>query len=196
MSHLDEFTLNAYLDAVLDPRAAAEATAHLAACPNCAARLGRLQQTMTEVAALPDLPLARDLSRGVVAALQARPRADLDPRARVVFGLQFLAAAAALAAAIPLALALLPDSAALLTPVDWAAPAAEILNGIVAQWLAVLAGASAWLAGAPAVPPVPGMPGLSGLALGGAAAAAVLLFVIGNGVLLRATFARPRVKAS
>lgn len=196
MNHLDDSTLNAFLDDALDTQAAGSAAAHLAACPQCAARLARLRTTIAEVTALPDLPLGRDLSAGVLAALKTRARPALSPRARLAFGLQALAAAAALTAAAPLALALLGDPSALAPALDVSSIVAALSQQLMSGWLGILSAASAWLAGAGSAPLPAGLPVLSGLALGGLGAAAGLLFVVGNGLLLRLTLARPGGKPS
>jgi predicted anti-sigma-YlaC factor YlaD len=69
--HLDETGLNEYLDGALPQPARQEAEAHLAACPQCAARLRELQAVFIALETLPETPLARDLSAGVVARLPA-----------------------------------------------------------------------------------------------------------------------------
>lgn len=110
MSHLNDPTLNAYLDSDLDPPARREADSHLATCPACATRLNALSLLFAELESLPDLSLQRDLSRSVMAALQPkRPpisQPTLSPAARLAFAVQALVALGAVAIALPLALQL------------------------------------------------------------------------------------------
>jgi hypothetical protein len=105
MTHLDDDTLNAYLDETLPAAAYAEATAHLQACTACASRLNSLTALFTSLETLPDLPLARDLSPLVVAAIRPKPilRPVISPTMRLAFAFQLLLAIGALAAAIPFA---------------------------------------------------------------------------------------------
>ena len=202
MNHLDEPTLNAYFDGDLD-RQAAVITAATWPPARIARAPPRLQQVLARVEALPDLPPSRDLSLAVMAALRAkraeraqRDRPVLQPAARLGLPLQALGAAGALAAAIPLALAALPAYTAALPAVDWTAQLTQLYTEVTAQWLNLLAAGAEWLAGALATPPPTGLPVVSSLALGGVAAAVALLFVIGNGVLLRAALGQPRAKSS
>ena len=73
MKHLTDEQLNEYLDGQLSPAGMTEATRHLATCDACQAHLAALQTLFTTLSALPDLPLASDLSGAVLANL---PRLD------------------------------------------------------------------------------------------------------------------------
>jgi anti-sigma factor RsiW len=75
--HLPDEVLNEYLDQALDGLAYAAAEAHLAACGQCAARLGELRAVFVNLGALPDQPLEHDLAPGVMAAVRRQPRVPL-----------------------------------------------------------------------------------------------------------------------
>jgi len=106
MKHLEDITLFSYLDGELDGRELAEARAHLAGCAACQTRLATLQAMFSEVEALPDLPLTRDLAGAVVAQLKQQQRPVTAPRLSPVagwaLGLQALLALVGLGVAVPL----------------------------------------------------------------------------------------------
>ncbi|MBI3241993.1 MAG: zf-HC2 domain-containing protein, partial [Chloroflexi bacterium] len=107
MTHLDDIAFNEYLDSALDPARHAEVEAHLAACPDCAARLAGLRALFAALESLPDVPLERDLSSSVVTALRkSRGMSDSAKALRLRPTLRFAFAAQALAALILLAIAL------------------------------------------------------------------------------------------
>ena len=62
--------LNEYLDGALPPGEAAALRAHLAGCPDCAARLAGLARVFAALSDLPDEAPSRDLSAGVLAELR------------------------------------------------------------------------------------------------------------------------------
>jgi anti-sigma factor RsiW len=100
--HLAAATLNAWLDNALDPPARAAAAAHLASCAACAAQLAELQAVFSALDALPEAPIARDLSASVLHAITPRPAA-LPRRWRIALAAQIagaLAAGGALAAVL------------------------------------------------------------------------------------------------
>jgi hypothetical protein len=105
MTHLTDDTLNAYLDHALNPIARAEAEAHLATCAPCAAQLHMLHAVFASLAALPEVPLSRDLSASVIASIKpARTpstRPVINPVMRVALAFQLLLALVALAVALP-----------------------------------------------------------------------------------------------
>ena len=100
MNHLAEETLNEYLDDALPPKARADAEAHLHECADCATRLAELTQLFDALASLPDLGLARDLSASITQRLTPRP--SLPRPFQWVVALQFAAALTTLIAALPL----------------------------------------------------------------------------------------------
>lgn len=76
MNHLTDSQLNEYLDAALEPAARRRVELHLQGCASCRARLHDLQFVFSNLATLPEIGLARDLSRAVLAQLaneQVRP---------------------------------------------------------------------------------------------------------------------------
>jgi hypothetical protein len=110
MPHLNDLTLNAYLDFDLDLATRREADSHLAACPQCVSRLDTLQTLFDSLETLPELALETDLSARVVAALQPKrtplSQPTLSPTARLAFALQAVGALVAVAIALPFAMQL------------------------------------------------------------------------------------------
>ncbi len=196
--HLSDEQLNEYVDEALAPSARSAAAAHLATCPDCAARLSSLSLVFSELAQLPPAPLRRDLRAGVMAAVRAqrptalRPLADPKRRpVQLVFGLQLLAAFALLAFAWPF-LAPLAGLQRIFAPGIFGGLAAELTGAglpsanlwpTVQGWLAGLGTQSALLF---AVVPSPLVVGLVLLAAG-------LLWLLGNALLLRPN-AAPRLR--
>ena len=72
--HLDEGQLHEYLDGCLAPNEIVVLKAHLESCPECAMRLGEMQALFSSLESLPDIPLERDISLAVVSALQPKPK--------------------------------------------------------------------------------------------------------------------------
>lgn len=174
--HLNEEILNEFLDNALGTVERTAAEMHLAACPQCAARLAELQMLFATLEALPAEPLARDLSATVEAALTAPTTTPLSLPIRAVLALQALVAFIVLALSAPFLLASLPTfSPAQLAPTftfDWAS-ALEPLSQLWAQSQTLvraatlpLAEISVWMWAA---------------ALGGLA----VLWLVGNGAVLR-----------
>jgi anti-sigma factor RsiW len=121
MIHLSDETLNEYIDHALSPELQAGAEAHLAACPQCAGRLGELQALVADLIALPELALGYDLAPTVV--IQIEKQAARLPR--WVQWLAWMQAAAILLAVgltWPLLAPLLPATAvaSFPTPQEWA----------------------------------------------------------------------------
>jgi anti-sigma factor RsiW len=129
MKHLSDDLLNEYLDKALSPDLHAEASAHLAACPDCAARLADLRTMFADLDALPDLPLEVDFAPAIVARL-----AQNVPLPRPIRWLTISQAFGALLAVIlawPLAETMLST---LKLPA-----LSEILTGLAASWLHISA---------------------------------------------------------
>ncbi|MBL8046310.1 MAG: zf-HC2 domain-containing protein [Anaerolineales bacterium] len=173
--HLNEATLNEYLDDALETVERSAADAHLATCPQCAARLAEMHALFAALDALPAEPLTRDLSASVLAALTPAPT-PLSLPIRAVLALQAIIAIIVLAVSAPLLLANIPAlNPAQLLPAftfDWAS-LFEPLNQLWAQSQTLvrsatspLAEVSVWMWGA----------ALSGLAV---------LWLVGNGAVLR-----------
>jgi anti-sigma factor RsiW len=200
--HLSDLQLNEYLDQVLAPEARAEAVKHLAACVDCAARLTALQALFAQIESLPEAALSRDLAGPVVRALRQRfdnasatlrqaqrggsarrlsaaaQRGEGLPRwVRLTASLQTALALVALALAAPILNRYVsPYVAAYKLP-----SLAELLVEAQTQW-------AAWVRSVPefSLPPVPSLSlDLSSLALTLTAITAFLIWVVGNGLLLR-----------
>lgn len=100
MNHLDETTLNLYLDDALDANARAQADTHLAACDICQRELKSLRALTATFEAWRAEPIPRDVSAPVVARIATRSAW----RARTsvaVLGVQTLIAAAVLLWVLP-----------------------------------------------------------------------------------------------
>lgn len=104
MNHLIDETLNEYLDEALTPAARRDAETHLRDCADCEARLAELSLVFSALASLPDVELARDLSASVVRMVTPRltPRPVLPRPIQWVVGLQFAAALTTLIASLPI----------------------------------------------------------------------------------------------
>jgi anti-sigma factor RsiW len=71
--HLDDSSLNEYLDGRLEAEPARQARQHLSVCQECRARRDRLQSLTASLAMLAEVPLRRDLVRPVLARLGPKP---------------------------------------------------------------------------------------------------------------------------
>jgi hypothetical protein len=69
MKHVDESLLNEYLDEVLKPSARRAVDAHLRACQECSDRLDDLRMVFAGLSLLAAMPLARDLTPGILERL-------------------------------------------------------------------------------------------------------------------------------
>ncbi len=180
MHHLDDSLLDAWLDSALAPERRAEVENHLAACSECAARAARMRALFAAIEALPDAPLERDLSRGVVARLR---RPAVSPALPWVFGLQAVAAAALLAGIAPIvALSIQTE----LYAQPWSDLTVEMITAVSAEWQTLLAGLSAELAAVLEAARGVSPPSSSIVLWGLVAGAAGLAWLIGNGAILRA----------
>lgn len=181
MHNHDEWSLQEYLDGVLADEDRERLELHLAQCDECTAKYASLQYLFSEMERLPDEPLAHDISARVIRSLALKE--DRKPRLYRVLTAQ-------LAAAIIVFIAIWPKISLelvnryslmqLLEPLRKLAelPAQgnlfmrEFINWIHSQWIATLS--------MPAIDwPITGLP----LAL--AVAGMILLWLLGNGFLLR-----------
>ena len=168
--HLTDEQLNEYLDNASTERILLEA--HLDSCEECAARLSTLQALFTALDSLPEVALSTDLA----ARFTARP--SLVPRLP-----RWLIPTATLQAA--LALLALSVSARILAnrvPAIETPPLAETLLQLQARGLTVLRAITDYQI--PALPQVPSFE-ISSLVLAITLAGASLLWLVGNGLLLR-----------
>lgn len=181
--HLSDFELNEYLDAMLDPDAIGRVAAHLTGCSSCAARLSELRALFASLDELPDLPLERDLAPGVLAAIA--PSASTSPILRLAVAFQ-------LAIAVGLILLAWPVIARGTLVRAWL-PSNEQVTVVFANTSRLLVEEwgnlqSVWQSlVAQGMHLIPHMPTLSlpRMAIWQLLAAAGVLWLVGNGLLLR-----------
>ena len=168
--HLTDDQLNEYLDNESSERAAIET--HLAACPECAARLSALETLFAELESLPEL----DLTHSLAARFTSQPNLIQQPPAWLTLTATLQAAVAiiVLSVAAPFVSTLLP---ALETPSFTA-----ILLQLPSQWTMFLDTFTNYQL--PTLPPLPPLE-ISSLTLSLTLATASLLWLVGNGLLLR-----------
>jgi hypothetical protein len=192
--HLDDATLNEFLDRRLTRASLRQARDHLKSCAGCRTRLAALEDLTASLQALPEVRLSHDLVHPVLARVRRRSA----PRLLTwVTGLETLAGAALIATIWPRLEAALATVAAQLVP-PTLAPWAESLVGSWgsnwAQWMAdfrvMQVAADLWLrrltAGSAMTWPLVFTVG----------AAALVLGALGNGVLLRLPARRARASRS
>jgi anti-sigma factor RsiW len=172
--HLTDEQLNEYLDnEINDP---AQVEIHLSSCADCAARLAARQALFDEIESLPEIALSRDLTAPVVRQLSGR--ASLPRSLRLAVILQFTAAIVILVFSAPFVVQFLSSYVASLQTPSFAG----VLLQVQAQW-------TAWLdmlsqLRLPNIPEIPVFE-LSSLFLMLAVIGASVLWLIGNGLLLR-----------
>jgi anti-sigma factor RsiW len=189
-THLDDATLNEYLDATLAPPGRAEVAAHLEACAGCQQRLAELRALFAALDSLPDAPLEHDLSRKVAAALQPQ-------RLALPLGLR-LAFVAQAGLVLLLGLALWPTLSADVTPIPtgpfigpFISTFADSAQALAAQWQAALEAARVSVGGE--LESARGwLPAPLGMGWGAGLAAVALLWLVGNSLLLRLIPLHPR----
>lgn len=181
MHHHDEWSLQEYLDGVLADEDRERLELHLAQCDECTAKYASLQYLYSEMERLADEPLAHDISARVIRSLALKE--DRKPHLYLVLLAQLAVAIIVFAAIWPrisLELVNRYSLMQLLEPLRKLAelPAQgilfmrEFINWIHSQWIATLS--------MPAIDwPITGLP----LAL--AVAGMILLWLLGNGFLLR-----------
>ena len=168
--HLTEEELNEYLDNEIQDRAPIEL--HLSSCDECAARLATLQALFVEIESLPEL----NLTRSIAARFAPSPGlpAQLPRWLTLTATLQAALALMAFIAAAPMVINLLP---AIQTP-----SFTGIFIQIQSQWMGWLDMLSTFRL--PLAPQMPAMD-LSSLALTLTLVVVSMLWLIGNGLLLR-----------
>jgi len=179
--HLDEWSMQEQLDNVLAGEDRERLEAHLAECEDCAVKFASLEFLYSEMARLPDEPLVHDLSAKVIRAIKLKE--DKKPYLPRVLAAQIIAAAivfSTIGPRISLELRNRYSLVQLLEPIrkftDLSAQgissAREFLNWIHIQWIAT-----------------PSMPAIdwpiTGLPLALTVGALILLWLLGNGLLLR-----------
>jgi Putative zinc-finger len=189
MHHLEDLTLFSYLDGELDGRVIAETRAHLADCAACQTRLTTLQTMFSEVEALPDLPLTRDLAGAVVAQIKLQQRPVTAPRLSPVagwaLGLQALLALVGLGMAVPLVAEFIQVPSALF---NWQAVLGQsqslFTTNFSINWTSMLAGLKTFVESNQVSIQLPTVSLAIMLPL---LIAVTGLWLVGNGVLLRQT---------
>jgi len=174
MNHLTDELLNEYFDNELADRSQVEE--HLSACADCAARLAALQALFTELDSLPEMELSHPL------AARITPPSSLPasfPRSlRLAVTLQAAFAVTAIVVAAPFVMDLVsPHLATVQTP-----SFTEMLFQTQSQWIAWLDMLSQFQM--PILPEIPVVE-LSGLYIALLLAGVSMLWLVGNGLLLR-----------
>ena len=189
--HLDHNTLNEYLDSALEPARRAEVESHLAACPDCAARLAELRALFAALESLPDAPLERDLSSSVVAVLNKRLVMSGSANAlysrpvlRLIFVVQALASLALISITLPFAAQTLEFAGTPQFTSQVTTFLTDVTTAFNSTWAAALNSAQSLLSQGQAVFDNLPLPTLPALGLGAFFAAVSALWIVGNGLLL------------
>ena len=174
MKHLTDETLNEYMDNELADRASVEK--HLADCADCAARLAAFQALFTELDSLPDEHLTRPIAARLMLPL-SHPAA-LPRWLTLTATLQAVLAVIAAIAAAPFVMEFVSPYLGILHLPSLS----EIFFQVQSQWVAWLDALSQFqLPTLPEIPAVDISSLYSALALAGAS----ILWLLGNGLLLR-----------
>lgn len=190
MQHLDDYTLFSYSDGELAGHELADVRTHLSGCAACQTRLTQLQATLAQVNAVPDLPLQRDLSGAVVAALKASQQPALAPKlspaATWALALQALLVLVGLGVAVPLGTEFFQGSLAPATLVNWQSLLTQsqtvVATNLAFNWASAWAGLQTFVNNNQVNIQLPALSLTVGLPL---LAAVTVLWLVGNGVLLR-----------
>ena len=174
MTHLSEEQLNEYLDNESQDRARIEL--HLSSCNECTSRLTVLQTLFAELDSLPELALSHDLAAAV---MQRVGRFGVLPK--------WLTLTIALQAAIAMITALIAapfiiEFISEIIPVMQTPSITEVFFQLQTQWMAWLELISTFQM--PVIPTV-STPPLSSLVILFTLAGASMLWLVGNGLLLR-----------
>lgn len=192
-AHLDDVSLNEYLDEALERSARTDVEAHLTHCPDCAARLIELRTLFADLESLPDLPLERDLTPAVLAV--ARRKARPQPLASPVLGLVFALQAVVSIVLLGLSLPLFAQPLQSITTFQFGEQAsillANLLATLSASWSALLTSAQNLVSESTSLmQPIQTLPFISEASLMICLSAVFLLWLLGNGLLLRPTRTR------
>jgi len=168
--HLTDEQINEYLDDETGERALIDS--HLATCADCAARLTALQTLFAELNSLPEVELSTGFPSRFIP--QGQLALQLPRWLTLTASLQAALALIALVSALPFVMNLLPA----IEPPSFT----EILIQIQTQWLALFNTFTTYqLPALPSLPPLQ----LPTLTLSLALAGASLVWLVGNGLLLR-----------
>jgi anti-sigma factor RsiW len=186
--HLSDETLNEYLDGALSTRAMAQADEHLRSCETCAHRLRLSAEVFAALDDLPEIALDKDLAPSIVETLRSRTAAGQRQGRRLTWRLG-LALVAEAAGSLALLGFILPDALSGLTP--------AAIPGFTVAISSVLEQAAIFLSAVVATPDplglealvssfsAPSIPWASVSSLITLLAAATLVWLLGNGILLR-----------
>ena len=168
--HLTDDQLNEFLDNETAERAQIEA--HLSSCDECAARLTTQQALFTEIESLPELALSKSL------AVRFTPTPNLTPQFPRWLTLTATLQAVSAVVVIIFVAPFITD----LFPVIQTPSIAETTIQLQSQWMALLDGFSNIQ-----LPSLPQMPAIeiSSLVLALTLAGVSILWLVGNGLLLR-----------
>ncbi|MBI5962494.1 MAG: hypothetical protein HY863_03375 [Chloroflexi bacterium] len=167
--HLTDEQLNEYLDEATNERAQIEA--HLSSCDECAARLSTLQNVFAELDSLPEVALTRNL------AAPFTPRPSLPAQLP-----KFLTLTVTLQAAVALtAIIIAAPFIAQLIPVLELSSLSSVFIQLQTQWASWLDTLSQFQM--PTLPTIPFE--LSSIYLMSAVVGVFMLWLVGNGLLLR-----------
>jgi Putative zinc-finger len=186
--HLNDQTLNEFLDGALSSRALAAAQQHLKDCEVCARRLGEISDIFAMLEGLPEDPLRRDLSSGIVEAIRMREASPKRTSWKPNLGLGLGLAAETLAALALLALAWSEAQSwlALVPLPDFTGPFSTALEGVGVFLSALFASPDPFGLGTlPAMITAPTIPWASVSSLITLLAASTLVWLLGNGLLIR-----------
>ncbi len=188
--HLDDILLNEYLDEALERSARTDVEAHLANCPECSTRLLELRTLFSDLESLPDLPLERDLTPAVlaVARRKSRPQPLASPALGLIFALQAIVAIVLLGLALPLFTQPLQSITSFQFGEQISLLLANLLATLSVSWSALLTSAQNLVSESTALmQPIQALPFISEASLMICLSAVFLLWLLGNGLLLRPT---------
>jgi anti-sigma factor RsiW len=174
MNHLSDELLNEYLDHEIRDRASIEE--HLAACVDCAARLASLEALFTNLDSLPEMVLSRDLAAPVM--LQVRGSGFLPRWLTLTVVLQAALALGVIALTAPFVIEFAATSMPTLQPPSLT----EVFVQAQSQWMVWLDALSQFEM--PVVPTIP-LAEVSSLSFLFALAGVSMVWLVGNGLLLR-----------
>ncbi|MBI9048744.1 MAG: zf-HC2 domain-containing protein [Anaerolineaceae bacterium] len=182
-AHLTDDALNLYLDRFLDPEEISVVEQHLSTCTECSKQLSALQTVFTALNMLPDMDMERDISTSVISAIT--PPLQLPNQLK--WGVFAQAAIALTVIIITAPIYLNFQSARLLqtwlrnfnefVPQNWLELTISWAHNIFSWQIDY----TAWL---PALPKLPSID-FAHIPLWPLFLVAVVLFVFGNGLLLR-----------
>lgn len=174
--HLTDVQLNEYLDNEILDREQIET--HVSTCADCAARLAALQALFSEIESLPELALSQDIASRFRLRKASSLPAELPRSLTLTVILQAAAAIIAMITASPFVMRFVSPYVSILPSPSLA----DIILQGQAQWTTWLDMLSQFQL--PTLPQIPAVE-LSGLFLMLTVAGVSILWLVGNGLLLR-----------